>query len=266
MAEGQNWGTQGWQGYADHQGYPQEAGGFAPPGVMASGWGHYNHVPGYHNPEEPLVNEPPRLKEPRTQDTVAALSLLAGSLMGVVLLIWLKRVEESVGIFFFLFFSILMVCLDVDFWRSNRVSTPLMKYIAFLSRETGKGIVYLYLGTGLLLAIWDCCHLTESYCQYIRAIAVLLCVAPIGSGLFDIVTGLIASYRFNKVTQGVQNKAGIEGPCSYDGFKEHLEKAHLDLEHHPSDYDLIFFALSTDRRQITVEDYNNWVAGGFVLL
>lgn len=169
------------------------------------------------------------------------------------------------------------------------------KYVNILTRVTGKGIAFLFLGCALFSTMWD--NLESSGLKFL---AFVLCMIPIIVGIAALVIGFIKSQKLNKVRQvfaqeGENHMASVydQHARTYGGphggltmleFSELTYKT-IQIKWEDTDLKLIFNALvsnpawrtnvtnfssygaqQVEMAKIPKEDLVAWVSGGIVWL
>jgi len=177
---------------------------------------------------------------------------------------------------FLMFFGLLMVILDAPIplqtlhtWKNTMsIRSNIYKYLLFLTRFTGRGFWYLFLGTMIWAALFD--HPT---CQFLGAImSIFSCTV----GLVALVFGLTLSYRLNRVRKQVQHQPGdVMLGCPPAGFssvqfKHFCEVKDSTVTFSDAELEYAINGLSLNMQEmdgkVTRDEYAVWVQPGYMQL
>merc|ERR1719162_2514938 len=157
---------------------------------------------------------------------------------------------------FLMFFGLLMVILDAPIpqqtlhtWKyTMNARINIFKFLLFLTRFTGRGFWYLFLGSMIWAALFD--HPT---CQVLGAIMSIFSCAV---GLAALVYGIILSHRLNKVRVQIQNQpnTAMQGcpPAGFSKvqFKIFCEKKDSTVQFTEIEWDYVINGLSLNMQEM----------------
>merc|ERR1719160_1674122 len=117
---------------------------------------------------------------------------------------------------FLVMFGLLMVVLDLPFGatspRANMVRDSIYKYMLFLTRFTGRGLWYCFLGTMIWSALFD---LSISwFLGFTLGLYVILL------GIVTMVTGIKLSLKLDLVRKQINNRDMEVPDCPDKGFSK----------------------------------------------
>lgn len=221
--------------------------------------------------------------------------MFAACIAGIALLYSLELVDFLQMCYLFMFGAVLAV-LDTPFFKTIKAMGDLKmyigKYVNLLTRVTGKGVTFVFVGSALFSAMWD--NLEGGFMLFL---SVVLCAFPTAVGFIAIVIGIMKSQKLSKARKHVamgaleqrydqwaQTYRGATGgltPAEFNGLT--MENGGFKWE--DADLKLIFNALVSnpawrinsasqyqggqptgDEPKIPKEDLMSWVRGGMVWL
>lgn len=262
-------------------------------------------VDGYHHPEEqqelggaqsyannqpqyprPAGNQPPMAGKPNPLNLsmfAAACCVMVGSIVSFFSEFFSLQWVDAVEMTYIFLFGLTLAFLDTpllpnhQFVRESQVS--IQKYVGLLSRVTGKGAVYIFLGCALASSMWA----KNKKSGLMIFVAVMIGFLVVLVGLMVLVLGLLKSRNLNLVRQELR-KDGPEGPGLERLYTQHAKlhpQTGLTREEFKSmtpyargvafedaDLHLIFNAVSTSYRKefITHDDLLAWVRSNWPVL
>jgi len=198
---------------------------------------------------------------------------------------------------YLLLFGGVLAVLDTPFFKTIKAMGDLKmyigKYINLLTRVTGKGLAFLFVGSLLFSTMWD--NLDGGLLLFL---AVVLCIVPAAVGMAAIAIGVMKSQKLSKarkhIEQGALEQRYDYYAQTYRGPQGGLTPAEfntLTMENggfkwEDADLKLIFNALvsnpawridvsaqstagtrtTSDEPKIPKEDLMAWIKGGMVWL
>lgn len=261
---------------------PPTSSGAYGPGGGAAGYGQNPYggqpPPGY----QPPVNKGMAATNPMNIIWfAAACCVMLGALISFIAeLFELQWVDALEMVYFFIFGAILCV-LDTPLFAQMLAVSDLKrgvgKYIALLNRVTGKGIVYIFLGSALGSHMWI--NLESS--GFLQFLAVLFGLFIIFVGVASLTIAAIKSRNLNLVrhelrrdgANSLQNLYELHARMqpqlgiTQEEFKK-LTPYARGVQFETSDVKLIFNALSTHptRQYLSIQDLQNWINSSMVLI
>mmetsp|Transcript_136205 Transcript_136205/g.236808 ORF Transcript_136205/g.236808 Transcript_136205/m.236808 type:complete len:296 (-) Transcript_136205:168-1055(-) len=262
-------------------------GGFsqAPPGAYGQNPYGNQAPPGYQQPG--YAGAPPVSKGMAATNPMniiwfaAACCVMVGALISFITeLFELQWVDALEMVYLFLFGAVLCV-LDTPLFAQMLAVSELKrgvgKYIALLNRVTGKGIVYIFLGS----ALWSHMWINLEGSTFLLFLAVLfgmfivfvgiasLTIAAIKSRNLDLVRrelrkdGASSLQNLYELHARMQPQLGI----TQEEFKK-LTPYARGVQFETSDVKLIFNALSSHptRQYLSIGDLQNWINSTMVLI
>lgn len=143
----------------------------------------------------------------------AACCIISGSFIAGSALLFKGELVDWLEMTYILFFGVCLAVLDTPLMKTIKLIMDakkyIGKYIAFVTRLTGKGISFVFLGSALFLTMVD--NLDGGF---MRFLAVVLCFVPVVVGFGAIVIGALKSKKLDAVRK--QLVAVIEQ--RYDSF------------------------------------------------
>lgn len=217
----------------------------------------------------------------------AACCIMFGALISALCFLGSFELVDCLGMCYMVVFGGILAVLDTPFFKTIKAMGDLKmnigKYINLLTRVTGKGVTFVFLGCSLFIMMWD--NLEGAFLLFL---AVVLCLFPFVVGLAAIVIGVMKSQKLNKARQhlamGVLEQRYDQWAQTYRGPQGGLtpkEFYSLTMENgnftwEDADLKLIFNALVSNpawtidaaqqQAQIPKEDLLNWVKGSIVWL
>jgi hypothetical protein len=300
--------------YPGSGGYPPQQGGYPPQGSVApqtqypgAGYppqGSYPPGSGGYNPGggmPPQTNYPGAGASMQTTTSmnlvffVAACVIMVAALIDSICLLLSGDVLEALELTYLVIFGAILAVLDTPFFKTIKLMGDLRmyigKYINLVTRVTGKGITFVFLGSTLFCTIVGTCGN-----QVWKVLAFFICAVPVLVGIAAIVIGIMKSQKLSKARQHLATGAlqqryeqyaqtfrGPQGgltPQEFNGLT--MENGGFKWE--DADLKLIFGALVSNptwrinpaaqqgpngresEPKIPREDLLNWVQGGMVWL
>lgn len=237
-----------------------------------------------------------------------ACCLIVGSFIGFCIAFFRPQLVDVIEMAYIFMFGVILAVLDTPFFKTIKAMGDFKmyigKYINILTRVTGKGLAFLFLGSDLFCVLWelggDDPKNPESSHVAIKVFAVLACFIPVVVGLAAIVIGIMKSWKLQKARKHIEMSGTLE--TRYDHWAQTyrdsqggltpLEFNQLTMDNggfkwEDADLKLIFNALvsnpawrgvpgstqggpggrsSADEPKIPKEDLMSWVKGGMVFL
>lgn len=200
---------------------------------------------------------------------VAALCTLAGGGIAVFDLVKTCISKPAPMAFmselFLVIFGIIMVVLDFPFGATsataNMIRDSIYKYMLFLTRFTGRGLWYCFLGTMIFSALWD---LDISW-----FLGLALGLYVILLGLLTMFKGIQLSMKLDMVRKQINDRDVVHATCpeqgwSKQGFTELINSIDA-LKFNEDDIDYIVNALSFTPEStgvISKAEYTWWLSPG----
>lgn len=189
-------------------------------------------------------------------------------------------------------FGGLLAILDIPFFHIKMfvdVKLYIGKYARILTRLTGKGVFFLFLGCSMLGAQW-----TVPTAGFALFLATMMSLLPVLVGAATVFIGVMKSFKLEKARHALTAAApeqlydqlaltdrGPQGGLSPAEFNE-LSSRSCGLKWEAADLKLIYNALLNDRispilppdprpgfhdePRISKEDFMNWIQTGWVFL
>lgn len=294
--------------YGGNQGMPLMQGGGMGGGYQQGG-GYPPHSGGYSN--DPYGgNAPSHTLNKMSTNTemnvvffAAACCIMVGAFIGGISMFFSLQLVDFIGMTYLMCFGGLLAALDTPFFKTIKLITDLKmyigKYIQFVTRVTGKGVTFVFLASALFLQMWE----NAEDNNFLKFLAVVLCLVPFLVGASFVVIGAFKSLKLDKARKQLQQMGQIE--ARYDqyaqtyrgpqGFLTMAEFNGLTMENggfkfETSDLKLIFNALVSnpawrpsaqapqnnqggyqaptgdEALRIPRQDLLDWVKGGMVFL
>jgi len=237
-----------------------------------------------------------------------ACCLILGSFVGFITAFFRFQPVDVIEMAYIFMFGVILAVLDAPFFKTIKVMGEFKmyigKYINILTRVTGKGLAFLFLGSDLFCVLWQLGS-DNSYSShiFIQVFAVLACFIPAAAGLAAIVIGVMKGWklqkarkhiemagtleqRYNEWAQTYRDVQGCQGGLTPLEFNQ-LTMDNGGFKWEDTDLKLIFNALvsnpawrinaastqggpaglcSADEPKIPKEDLMSWVRGGMVFL
>jgi len=231
-----------------------------------------------------------------------ACCLIVGSFIGFCIAFFRPQFVDVIEMAYIFMFGVILAVLDTPFFKTIKAMGDFKmyigKYINILTRVTGKGLAFLFLGSDLFCVLWELgADDSNSSHVAIKVFAVLACFIPVVVGLAAIVIGIMKSWKLQKARKHIEMAATLEQ--RYDTWAQTyrdaqggltpLEFNQLTMDNggfkwEDADLKLIFNALvsnpawrinatstqggrsSADEPKIPKEDLMSWVKGGMVFL
>jgi len=210
----------------------------------------------------------------------AAFCVMVGAMVSfiseVLSLEWIDALEMA-----YLFcFGVLLAVVDTPLCTSMafvpHVHNTVNRFVAILTRVTGKGFVYMFLGCTLFSSMWT--KLTGAVYLFL---AFFLGVTIFLTGIISVLLGFFKSRNLNQVRIALsKDPAGVQQ--QYVQFArvnpttgltpEEFEKLSISLPQQVrfdgNDIKFVFGGLSSDpsRSFVSFDDFSQWVNGGMVFI
>mmetsp|Transcript_12001 Transcript_12001/g.31751 ORF Transcript_12001/g.31751 Transcript_12001/m.31751 type:complete len:311 (-) Transcript_12001:139-1071(-) len=179
-------------------GYPQHGGG-----AYADGFGGAAGGPG-NNMLKMSTNT-----EMNVVFFAAACCIMLGSFIGGISMFFSLQMVDFIGMSYLLMFGGLLAVLDTPFFKTIKLIIDLRmyisKYIQFVTRVTGKGITFVFLGSALFVEMWD--NLANNFLLFL---SVVLCLFPVVVGMSFVVIGIVKSSKLDKARNQLAAMGQIE--------------------------------------------------------
>eukprot|EP00434_Breviolum_minutum_P006541 symbB.v1.2.005774.t1/scaffold289.1/size287290/19 len=223
---------------------------------------------------------------------------LLGAFIGGLCLFFSFELVDFLQLCYILLFGGVLALMDTPCFKTMKTVKDhreyFSKYVNILTRVTGKGIAFLFLGCSLFSTMWD--NLESSGLKFL---AFVLCIIPIIVGIAALVIGFIKSQKLNKIramfaqedesmaeiyNQNARTYGGPHGGLTMLEFTELCYKR-MQYRWEDADLKLIFNALVSnpawrtnvtnftsygpqmvEMAKIPKEDLVAWVNGGIVWL
>lgn len=272
-------------------GYPQPdpyatGGGYPPPGGYPS------------NAPQSALSKIQKTTSMNLVFFAAACCIMVGSFISGICLFLSGQLADSMETIYLMLFGGILAVLDTPFFRQFKgvgdMKMYIGKYANILTRVTGKGLVFLFLGAALFSSMW-----TNLKSGFLLFLAIFLCIFPVLVGLAAIVIGVMKSQKLQRARQHLVNAApeqwydqlaqtyrGPEGGLTPTEFNE-LTTKNGGIKWEGEDLKLIFNALvsnpvwrivtpppsqggtnrpAVEDAKMPKEDMMSWIQGGMVWL
>lgn len=229
----------------------------------------------------------------------ASCSIMLGSFIGGLCLFFSFELVDFLETCYLMLFGGVLALMDTPCFKTMKTVKDhreyFSKYIGILTRVTGKGIAFLFLGCSLFSTLWD--NLESTFMKFL---AFVLCVLPMLVGVAALVIGFIKSQKLNKAREALASQISDSIGTLYDQYARTYPGLHGGLtmvefgdltdklagfKWEDTDLKLIFNALvsnpawranatgfgshggqTIDLARIPREDLLGWVRGGIVWL
>lgn len=229
---------------------------------------------------------------------MAACSIMLGSFIGGIALFFSFELVDFLEMAYLFLFGAVLALMDTPCFKAMKTVKDhreyFSKYVNLLTRVTGKGITFLFLGTSLFSSMWD--NLEGAGLEFL---AFVLCLLPVLVGLAALVIGFIKSSKLNRAraqmvqaetdlamiyNQYARTYPGEQGGLIMLEFND-LTNKFAGIKWEDADLKLIFNALvsnpawrpsnvsaqsqygqTVEMAKIPREDLVAWVRGGMVWL
>lgn len=207
----------------------------------------------------------------------AACAVMVGGLIGALDLLFTAIAPlDFLDEVYLLFFGAIMFVLDapLNFKLIQEVKQHIHKYARFLTRLTGRGTWFIFLGTMTFATLWE-----NSISAFL---AVVLGFFVFGVGVFSAVFGYVKSRKLERVrVQVFQNKQNGKLKQLYDAFartaptigltKQEFNDMSSQLKGVSFDQDELAFILSAvsngpRQENISYDDLTDWCGGSMTWL
>jgi len=196
----------------------------------------------------------------------AACCTLASSIIAIIYMIITIKIAPCsfTTVLFMLFFGLMQVVLDFPVPHPNQTLAwtrlNIYKFLLFLTRFTGRGIWYLFLGTMIFATLWDL------KISYFFGICLGGYVGILG--LVTLVFGVRLSQRLDQVRKALlhDDKPPPHGGYSTEGFRTLAQQVSSGkIEFTDDELTYVFNSLSftaSNDGVITPEEYKQWLLPG----
>jgi len=229
---------------------------------------------------------------------MAAVSVMLGAFVGAICLFFSFELVDFLEMSYLFIFGGVLALMDTPCFKAMKTVKDhreyFSKYVNLLTRVTGKGITFLFLGTSLFSSMWD--NLEGAGLEFL---AFVLCLLPVLVGLAALVIGFIKSSKLNRAraqmvqaetdlamiyNQYARTYPGEQGGLIMLEFND-LTNKFAGIKWEDADLKLIFNALvsnpawrpsnvsaqsqygqTVEMAKIPREDLVAWVRGGMVWL
>lgn len=131
---------------------------------------------------------------------MAACSIMLGAFIGGIALFFSFELVDFLEMAYLFLFGAVLALMDTPCFKAMKTVKDhreyFSKYVHLLTRVTGKGITFLFLGCSLFSGMWDN---LEGY--GILFLAFVLCLLPVVVGLAALVIGFMKSQKLNRARQ-----------------------------------------------------------------
>lgn len=226
----------------------------------------------------------------------AACAIVTAGFISALCLFFSGQFSDAILASYMIAFGGVLAILDNPFYNIKMIVDAKMyigKYVNILTRVTGKGLCFVFLGSSLFAAMWE--NLSNGFLLFL---AVMLCVSPVLVGLAAIFIGVMKSQKLAKARiklaegspeqwydQLAQTYRGPQGGLTPNEFND-LTNRNGGFKWEGADLKLIFNALvsnptwrmagstnqggtrpgTTEEPKIPKEDLMNWIHQGWVFL
>jgi len=207
----------------------------------------------------------------------AALCVMVGSCISAIdetfSLEWVDALEMA----YLFLFGLLLAIVDTPLFTQMSFVTHIRqscnRFIAILTRVTGKGIVYMFLGCTLWSSMW-----TNLEGGMLLFVAFVLGIVIFFTGIVSIILGIIKSRNLNGVREALKKDSKVQEVYdqyarmnhAYGLTPEEFERMSMSFHYkfEGSDLKLVFGGISSDptRMYISLEDMYQWVNGGMIFI
>jgi len=210
----------------------------------------------------------------------AAFCVMVGAVISFVQEIFSLEWIDALEMAYLFFFGVLLAIVDTPLFSTINIVTHIRqavnRFVAILTRVTGKGVVFMFLGCTLWSSMW-----ANVEGGFLLFLAFFLGTVIELTGVISIILGVIKSRNLNLVRTALK-KDSKALTAQYQQFArmnpntgltpEEFERMSMSLptpvRFEGSDLRLVFSGISTDpnRMFISYEDLDQWVTGGFVFI
>jgi len=210
----------------------------------------------------------------------AALCVMVGAVISCVDEIFSLEWIDALEMAYLFFMGLLLAVVDTPLFTSvafvSHIHQTVNRFIAILTRVTGKGFVYMFLGCTLFSSMW-----TNLEGFLLMFLTVFLGTSIFLVGIISVILGFAKSRNLNQVRSAL-NKEPQMLPQKYSQFArsnpstgltpEEFEKLSISLPQQVrfegNDMKFVFGGVSTDpsRMFISLQDLTEWVTGGMIFI
>lgn len=210
----------------------------------------------------------------------AACCIILGSIIAFIAEIFSFEIVDAMEMVYLCLFGLVLAILDTPFFTNIKfvpdTRFAICKYFALVQRVTGKGIVYVFLGSTLWAAMWV--NLESTFLKFLSIILGII-VVLVGAG--SVLIGIMKSRNLDLVRKRLHEEGANSLGQMYEmharmnpaagitqeEFKKMTPYAR-GVQFESSDIKLIFNALSSNPRRdvISRQDLDMWVNGSMVFI
>jgi hypothetical protein len=208
----------------------------------------------------------------------AALCVMTGAVISFINLVISLEWVDALEMAYLFFFGLLLATIDTPFLSSltivHTIRQGAHRFVALLTRMTGKGVVYMFLGCTLWSSMW-----ANLEGAFILLLAVILGSCIFLAGLISVFLGVCKSVNLNHVRLELHKHGNWEQMYQthaktnpYMGMtKEEFNKMAQYLRgvsFEGTDLNFVMNCLSTDpnRQFLTAKDLEDWAKQGIVFV
>jgi hypothetical protein len=210
----------------------------------------------------------------------AAICVMVGSIISLVEEIFSLEWVDALEMAYLFLFGALLAIVDTPLFTSLHIVIHIRqacnRFLAIVTRVTGKGVVYMFLGCTLWSSMW-----TNLEDGFMLILAFFLGIFIFFTGIISVLLGLCMSKNLN-VVRAQLKKEGVVLKDQFEKFARANREAGLTAEEFErmsvslpqptrfegSDLKLVFSGISSDpnRTFISQQDLENWVYGGMIFI
>lgn len=133
---------------------------------------------------------------------MAACCIMIGALIGGICLFFSFELVDFLEMSYLLVFGGVLALMDTPCFKNMKTVSDhklyFSKYVNLLTRVTGKGVTFLFLGCSLFSAMWD--NLEGGLLLFL---AFVLCALPVLVGFAALIIGFMKSQKLNRARQAL---------------------------------------------------------------
>jgi len=133
----------------------------------------------------------------------AACSIMLGAFVSGMVFLFSLKLVDFFALFYLTCFSAMLAVMDTPFFKTIKAVMDakmyIGKYVQFVTRVTGKGVTFIFLGSMLCVTMWD--NLEGGFLLFL---AVVLTLFPAIVGSFAIGIGVLKSNKLDKAKRQLQ--------------------------------------------------------------
>lgn len=158
-----------------------------------------------------------------------ACCLIVGSFIGFIIALCGYSFVNVIAMVYISILGVIFAVLDTPFFKTIKAMGDLKmyigKYLAILTRVTGKGLAFLLFGSDLFCVLRELARDHEKPQKvFIQVFAVLVCFIPVAVGLSAIFIGCMKSWKLQKARNHIDMGASLEQ--RYDQWARTYPEAH----------------------------------------